>query len=81
MRRTAPLCVPKKGQPELFEKFFRGSNAKTVRPNGTGIGLFLVQKVIKEHGEEVIFHSVQGEGSTFAFRLPLDGDAANIGIS
>lgn len=66
------IGVPAKEQSELFTKFFRGSNAKTIRPDGTGIGLFLVQKVIKEHGGKIIFHSVQGKGSTFGFSLPID---------
>lgn len=65
------IGVPVKDQENLFTKFFRASNAQTVRPDGTGIGLFLVQKVIKEHGGKIIFHSVQGKGSTFGFSLPI----------
>jgi len=65
------IGVPAKEQQDLFTKFFRASNARTMRPDGTGIGLFLVQKVIKEHSGTVVFHSVQGKGSTFGFRLPV----------
>ena len=65
------IGVPEKEQSELFTKFFRASNARTARPDGTGIGLFLVQKVIKEHGGTIVFHSAQGKGSTFGFRLPV----------
>jgi len=66
------IGVPEKEQAHLFTKFFRASNAKTMRPDGTGIGLFLVRKIIKEHGGEIIFHSVHGKGSTFGFKLPID---------
>jgi signal transduction histidine kinase len=66
------IGVPKKDQADLFTKFFRASNVRTVRPDGTGIGLFLAKKVVVEHGGTIVFHSVEGEGSTFGFQLPLD---------
>jgi signal transduction histidine kinase len=66
------IGVPKKDQADLFTKFFRASNARTVRPDGTGIGLFLAKKVIVDHGGTIIFESVEGKGSTFGFSLPLD---------
>ena len=65
------IGVPKAEQAHLFNKFFRAANAKRARPDGTGVGLFLAQRVIDEHGGEVIFHSKEGKGSTFGFRLPL----------
>ena len=73
------IGVPAKEQGELFTKFFRASNARTARPDGTGIGLFLVQKVIKEHGGTIVFHSAQGKGSTFGFRLPIRENAVKEG--
>jgi signal transduction histidine kinase len=66
------IGVPKKEQEDLFTKFFRASNARTVRPDGTGIGLFLARKIITEHDGEIIFSSVEGKGSTFGFRLTID---------
>jgi signal transduction histidine kinase len=66
------IGVPKKDQGDLFTKFFRASNVHTVRPDGTGIGLFLAKKVITEHGGSIIFSSTEGRGSTFGFSLPLD---------
>lgn len=65
------IGVPKSEQQHLFTKFFRAKNARRQRPDGTGIGLFLAKKVITAHGGSVIFHSVEGKGSTFGFRLPL----------
>ncbi|MDR1300475.1 MAG: hypothetical protein LBK50_02090 [Candidatus Nomurabacteria bacterium] len=69
--RDHGIGVPKKDQEELFTKFFRASNSRTLRPDGTGIGLFLAKKVVTEHGGEIIFSSVEGQGSTFGFKLPL----------
>ncbi|MDO8507221.1 MAG: ATP-binding protein [bacterium] len=64
------IGVPKEQQKNLFTKFFRAENARSTRPDGTGLGLFMAKKVIEEHHGEVIFHSVEGKGSTFGFRLP-----------
>ena len=65
------IGVPKEVQKNLFTKFFRADNARRQRPDGTGIGLYLANKVITEHGGEVIFESTLGKGSVFGFRLPI----------
>lgn len=65
------IGVPKSEQPHLFNKFFRATNARRARPDGTGVGLFLAKKVIDEHAGKIIFESEEGKGSTFGFRLPL----------
>ena len=65
------IGVPKAQQSHLFNKFFRATNARQQRPDGTGVGLFLAKKVIDAHGGEIIFESVEGKGSTFGFRLPI----------
>lgn len=70
------IGVPKEEQSGLFGKFFRASNARKRRPDGTGVGLFLARKVILLHGGQVIFESEEGKGSTFGFRLPLRQPAA-----
>lgn len=66
------IGVPKDDQHRLFTKFFRASNARNARPDGTGLGLFMAQKIIAAQGGTLIFKSVEGKGSTFGFRFPLD---------
>ncbi len=68
------IGVPKSEQAHLFNKFFRATNARRARPDGTGVGLFLAKKVIDDHGGKIIFESKEGKGSTFGFRLPLPKD-------
>lgn len=71
------IGVPQIEQAQLFSKFYRASNARKQRPDGTGVGLFLAKKVIDSHGGKVIFESTEGQGSTFGFRLPLESRAAD----
>jgi signal transduction histidine kinase len=66
------IGVPVSEQDQLFGKFFRATNAKKQRPDGTGVGLFLAKKVVDAHGGQIIFKSVEGKGSTFGFELPID---------
>lgn len=65
------IGVPVAEQEQLFNKFFRATNARRQRPDGTGVGLFLAKKVIDAHDGQIIFQSKEGKGSTFGFRLPI----------
>jgi signal transduction histidine kinase len=65
------IGVPKAEQHKLFSKFFRAGNARKTRPDGTGLGLFMAQKVILAQNGTMIFESEEGKGSTFGFRFPL----------
>jgi len=65
------IGVPMDEREHLFSKFYRASNARVRRPDGTGVGIYLAKKVIDAHGGKIVFESVEGKGSTFGFRLPL----------
>ena len=65
------IGVPEEEKEQLFNKFFRATNARKQRPDGTGVGLFLAKKVIDAHDGDIIFESKEGKGSTFGFRLPV----------
>jgi len=65
------IGVPVDETAQLFTKFYRATNARRQRPDGTGVGLFLAKKVINAHGGDVIFESEEGKGSTFGFSLPI----------
>lgn len=65
------IGVPKSEQPHLFSKFFRATNARKQRPDGTGVGLFLAKKVVDAHGGSMMVESEENKGSTFGFRLPV----------
>lgn len=65
------IGVPVSEQSGLFTKFYRASNAKKQRPDGTGVGLYLAKKIITAHDGKIVFSTVEGRGSTFGFRLPI----------
>jgi signal transduction histidine kinase len=61
------MGVPKSEQHHLFTKFYRATNARKARPDGTGLGLFMAHKVINAQGGTIIFSSTENKGSTFGF--------------
>ena len=48
----------------VFEPYF------TTKPSGTGLGLLIVRRVVREHGGELSIESSQGKGLTLTIRLP-----------
>lgn len=56
--------------PRIFERFHRVEGAQSRTHEGTGIGLALVQELVKLHGGTVAIESVFGKGSTFTVTLP-----------
>ncbi|MDC7684112.1 ATP-binding protein [Asticcacaulis sp. BYS171W] len=57
--------------PHVFERFHRIEGAAGRTHEGSGIGLALVQELVRLHGGDVAVESVSGKGSTFTVRLPL----------
>jgi signal transduction histidine kinase len=65
------IGISPEDQQKLFTKFYRASNARDVRPDGTGLGLYLAKEVVESQGGEIICESKLGEGSTFGFRFKI----------
>ena len=55
----------------IFEKFRRSGDILTNNIQGTGLGLAISRQIVEYHGGAVWAESIQGEGSTFTFTLPL----------
>lgn len=70
------IGVPRQMQKHLFSKFYRADNARRMRPDGTGLGIYMAKKVIVAQGGSIIFESEEGKGSTFGFRFSKTGHAA-----
>ena len=63
--------IPPEEQEVIFEEFGQARGDGTGRPEGTGLGLPLSRKFIELHGGRLWVESVEGEGSTFRFTLPV----------
>lgn len=61
--------IPKGQQAEVFDKLFRAANARKVDPDGTGLGIYLVKKIVDHLGGEISFESEEGKGASFVVRL------------
>ena len=57
--------IPEAELPHVFDRFHRVKGAKSRTHEGTGIGLALVQELVREHGGAVHVTSCEGRGSTF----------------
>ena len=60
----------------LFEPFRQAKAADGARGKGTGLGLFICQKIVQAHCGEIEVLSKENEGSTFSIKLPLDASIA-----
>jgi len=58
-------------QKRLFQEFAREEEFSERDPDGTGLGLVIVKRMVERLGGEIDFQSLKGEGSTFYIRLPL----------
>ena len=57
--------------PKVFDKFFRSDDPRVQEQTGTGLGLALVQEVVRLHGGRVSVESEIDKGSTFQIVLPI----------
>ena len=64
------MGIERADQERLFERFYRAGSAATGGVPGVGLGLTIVQAIVRGHGGEIELHSVPGEGTTFRVRLP-----------
>jgi signal transduction histidine kinase len=70
--RDAGLGIAPKEQKKLFMKFFRGTAALSAQIRGAGIGLAMVDYIVRAHGARIRVESEPGKGSTFTILLKLE---------
>ncbi|MCW5735423.1 MAG: response regulator [Enhydrobacter sp.] len=69
--RDTGTGIPASELPHLFERFHRVEGARGRSIEGSGIGLALVQELVRLHGGVITVESAVGEGSTFTVRIPF----------
>jgi signal transduction histidine kinase len=65
------IGIPPEDMPSLFERFHRGSNVDDRHFAGLGLGLYICQQIVVQHGGRIWAESTLGQGSTFHVELPL----------
>ena len=70
VRDTGP-GISSADQVRLFQEFQQADNAITKKKGGTGLGLAISKRIVEMHGGKIWVESQPGQGSTFAFSLPV----------
>lgn len=69
--KDSGIGISKADQDKVFEKFFRSEDYRTRETSGTGLGLYVVQKLANKLDTKIEVRSRLNHGSTFSFQLPL----------
>ncbi|MDQ3225733.1 MAG: ATP-binding protein [Chloroflexota bacterium] len=72
--------IPSDEQPRIFERFWRGDPSRgRTAAGGAGLGLSIVDALVRAHGGTIAVNSAPGQGTAFTMRLPLaSGDARSV---
>ncbi len=63
--------IPENERARIFERFYRGSNARALRPDGSGLGLAIARTIVREHGARLeVEPAPSGSGSCFRVVFP-----------
>ena len=63
------IGISEKELPLLFNKFYRSDRARHMRPDGSGLGLYLARIIVERHGGELKIQSTEGKGTRVSFLL------------
>jgi signal transduction histidine kinase/CheY-like chemotaxis protein len=66
--------IPTEDLPHVFKRFHRVERTRGRTHEGTGIGLSLVEELVKLHGGQVSVESTLGKGSSFRVRIPTGSE-------
>lgn len=69
--------ISRADQEKIFDKFYRSEDFHTRETGGSGLGLFIVQKLASKIDAGIKVESKLGEGSTFSISLPVLKEATN----
>jgi PAS domain S-box-containing protein len=70
------IGIPPEKQSKVFDQFFRVSGDLQETFSGLGLGLFIASEIIRRHKGIMSVDSIEGEGSTFYFTLPIPNVSA-----
>jgi signal transduction histidine kinase len=71
------IGIPSDEQVRIFDRFYQVDQSLTRQRGGCGLGLSIVQSIVRAHGGMVEVRSVPGEGSTFRVKIPVANTTAD----
>lgn len=74
------LGIPRAQQAYLFRRFYRAGPAEYQPSSGLGLGLYISNRIVAAHGGRMTLESEEGQGTTFTFALPVQGDETDAGL-
>ncbi len=66
------IGIPEESQEHIYERFYRVDKSHSREIGGTGLGLAITRGSILMHRGAIKVHSIEGEGTTFTVRIPLN---------
>ncbi len=70
--RDTGIGIPAEELDQLFTRFFRATTATANAVPGVGLGLVITKAIVQAHGGVLDVTSVEGEGTVFTLRLPVE---------
>ena len=65
--------IPAELLPFVFERFYHVDPSRSRATGGTGLGLTIAKQLVEAHGGAIRASSIEGEGTTITFELPMGG--------
>lgn len=65
------IGIPKEEQRNIFHEYYRAQNAMNFQETGSGIGLMITRRIVKQHHGDISFSSTEGKGTIFTVTFPL----------
>jgi signal transduction histidine kinase len=71
--RDTGIGIPASDRDNIFERFYRGTNAASKENEGNGLGLYIARTIAADHGGDLNFTTnTEGPGTTFTLSLPIN---------
>lgn len=78
--KDSGIGIPAAEQSKIFDRFFRAANATRKITTGSGVGLYIVKKVVEDHGGRIWFDSAEEKGTTFHVSIPVAQNHSDQGL-